>query len=224
MRTHRSRLGLQRCRLLHRLLTISAVLGACALAGSILVARLERLILVVPDDAFYYLQIARNLAATGRSTADGLSATNGYHPLWLAVLTALAAVSPDRELLLRAAVGTSFLLHLVASWLVGARVTQVVGPAWGRTAALCWLLNPVALLIALLAMESTLYVALLLVALCVHLRLAASLTAGELRPRLLVFYGISLGLVFLARTEGAGGCGPRARLAGGATVAKVDTA
>jgi hypothetical protein len=67
------------------------------------VASLERLVLVVPDDAFYYLQIARNLVATGRSTANGLSATNGYHPLWLAVMTAFAAVVPDRELLLRAA-------------------------------------------------------------------------------------------------------------------------
>lgn len=43
-----------------------------------------------------------------------------------------------------AAVGVSCLLHVIASWLVGARVTQVAGAAWGRTAALCWLLNRIA--------------------------------------------------------------------------------
>jgi hypothetical protein len=204
MRRQQPRLGLQRYRLLQRLITIAAVVVACGLAGSLVAAPLERLILIVPDDAFYYLQIARNLAATGQSTADGFSATNGYHPLWLAVLTSLAAIIPDRELLLRAGVVTSFLLHLVASWLVGARVTQVVGPAWGRTAALCWLLNRVTFLIAMQAMESMLYVVLLLIALGVHLRLAATMTAGELPSRRSsMLYGVSLGAACLARTEGA---------------------
>jgi hypothetical protein len=44
------------------------------------------------DDFFYYLQIARNLAGGLGSTFDGISPTNGYHPLWLLVLTALCAV------------------------------------------------------------------------------------------------------------------------------------
>lgn len=38
------------------------------------------------DDAFFYLQIARNLALTGAVSFDGISATNGVHPLWLGVL------------------------------------------------------------------------------------------------------------------------------------------
>ncbi len=38
------------------------------------------------DDFFYYLEIARNIAATGRSTFDGTTLTNGYHPLWLLVI------------------------------------------------------------------------------------------------------------------------------------------
>ena len=186
------------------LVTIAAIAVAGGLAVSMVTAPLERLIVIVPDDAFYYLQIARNLAATGRSTADGLSATNGYHPLWLAVLTPLAAVVSDRELLLRVAVGVSLILHFAASWLIGARVAQVAGRAWGRAASLCWLLNRVALVIALQAMESTLYVVLLLVALGVHLRLAAMFKTGKFPPRReLMIYGASLGLVILARTEGA---------------------
>jgi hypothetical protein len=41
---------------------------------------------IVDDDANYYLLVARNIAATGTSTFDGQSLTNGYHPLWLALL------------------------------------------------------------------------------------------------------------------------------------------
>ena len=40
------------------------------------------------DDSFYYFQIARNLAAGHFSTFDGgITQTNGYHPLWLLLIT-----------------------------------------------------------------------------------------------------------------------------------------
>jgi hypothetical protein len=42
--------------------------------------------LSVEDDAFYYLVIAKNIAHSGASTFDGQTLTNGYHPLWMAVL------------------------------------------------------------------------------------------------------------------------------------------
>jgi hypothetical protein len=42
------------------------------------------------DDGYYYLGVAANLAETGRSTLDGMSATNGYQPLWLLCLAGLA--------------------------------------------------------------------------------------------------------------------------------------
>jgi len=41
------------------------------------------------DDFFYYAQVARNLAFHGTSSFDGTHLTNGYHPLWLLVLTFL---------------------------------------------------------------------------------------------------------------------------------------
>ena len=75
---------------------VDLTIAALALAGFLVVAwrtisgPLDQLLLVVPDDAFYYLQIARNLVETGRSTADGFSVTNGYHPLWMAIEAVLA--------------------------------------------------------------------------------------------------------------------------------------
>ena len=34
------------------------------------------------DDAYYYVVVARNFVATGETTFDGISLTNGFHPLW----------------------------------------------------------------------------------------------------------------------------------------------
>lgn len=50
---------------------------------------------VLPDDAYYYLQIARNVAAGQGSTLDGINLTNGYHPLWMAALVALYRALPE---------------------------------------------------------------------------------------------------------------------------------
>lgn len=43
------------------------------------------------DDAYYYLEIAKNIADGNGATFDGLHKTNGFHPLWLLVLTGLAS-------------------------------------------------------------------------------------------------------------------------------------
>ncbi len=42
------------------------------------------------DDGAYYLQIARNFAEGNGSTFDGIHMTNGYHPLWMLLLTPIA--------------------------------------------------------------------------------------------------------------------------------------
>jgi hypothetical protein len=44
------------------------------------------------DDSFYYLEVARNVAAGLGSTFDGVEPTNGYHPLWLGLLVPVFAL------------------------------------------------------------------------------------------------------------------------------------
>ena len=39
------------------------------------------------DDSFYYFQVASRMAAGEFSTFDGITRTNGYHPLWLFLIT-----------------------------------------------------------------------------------------------------------------------------------------
>jgi hypothetical protein len=48
------------------------------------------------DDGYYYLGIAANVAQTGHSTLDGLTATNGYQPLWLLILSGCAKLVGTR--------------------------------------------------------------------------------------------------------------------------------
>src|SRR5688572_17505698 len=49
----------------------------------------ELLTTTIPDDAFYYFGIARHLALGHPPSIDGVNPTNGYHPLWLALLVPL---------------------------------------------------------------------------------------------------------------------------------------
>ncbi len=57
------------------------------------------------DDAHYYRVVARRLAQSGVSSFDGQTLTNGYHPLWLLVLTA-------QDVTLGSAARTTLLIEL----------------------------------------------------------------------------------------------------------------
>lgn len=42
---------------------------------------------ILCDDSFYYFTIARTLAQRGLCSFDGIAPTNGFHPLWLGIIT-----------------------------------------------------------------------------------------------------------------------------------------
>src|SRR5262249_6245242 len=48
------------------------------------------------DDFYYYAQIARNIRVAGFSSFDGITHTNGYQPLWMAVLVVLSLFAEVR--------------------------------------------------------------------------------------------------------------------------------
>jgi hypothetical protein len=181
--------------------------AACVLfalsAWRVLTAERDWLLEVVPDDSFYYLQIARNLANSGRSTFDGLSSTNGYHPLWMALLSGVAALTDDRETLLRAAIGVSFGFHVGVALGMFYSVRRLVDSAWGWAAASCWLINPLAFSIAIQGTEASLYALAAIMVFLTHLQLISQRAEGRLPSfRLVVRYGAALGFLCLARTDG----------------------
>ena len=83
------------------------------------------------DDSFYYFQIAWHMAGGEFSTFDGgLTRTNGYHPLWLLLITPFYWVFDKTEAL--------FAIKAFEIMLVAGGVALVAGAA--RVARLPWIL------------------------------------------------------------------------------------
>ena len=170
---------------------------------------------VVADDAFYYFTIARHLAAGHGVTFDGLAPTNGFHPLWLLLLTPLFAATDA----LRAGSWTAIHLALslcawldVVSGVLLWRLLRALGCARGaHWAAAAWFLSPFTVLLTLRGMESALTVtlfALWLVLVARALQAPGHAGAEPVEAAASVpgagagaLVGFATGLAFLARTD-----------------------
>lgn len=175
------------------------ICGGLVVFSLILVANPRHNYLLPFDDAFYYLKVASNVAAHGVPTFDGLHATNGWHPLWLCLLSALHwAFSPSQTGFITAAFITNwfFLLGSLALLLV---LLKDVLSRWSQIVVLVILANPwVTTRFWPSLMENVIAQFLLLACLVLVRELAA---AREFRPwRWLAHAGIC-GLLILARLD-----------------------
>ncbi len=162
---------------------------------------------VIPDDAFYYLNIARHIAATGISTFDGINPTNGYHPAWMLLMVACAKLVGGREELLRLALAVGFALHALSALILRRVVTRLTSRRAGAIEMVLWLVNPFPLILDLQVVEAPVYFFLLLLAMACYLdRIDPSLASRGSAPpsnRDLIITGIAFGLAALGRTEAA---------------------
>lgn len=105
----------RRSALLPALLAGSALLALIPFAPRIaLLAGAQdasRIVNLLYDDVYYYLNIAANIADSGRSSFDTVTLTNGYQPLWLGVLALLATLLGTEPL--RLFIGACALAYLV---------------------------------------------------------------------------------------------------------------
>lgn len=182
-------------------------LAACV---SVLHHSVSWLLGYVADDAFYYLQIARHLAADGGSTFDGLNPTNGYHPGWMLLMTALARVFPDRVSLLKASLVAEFGFQFATSLVLAAIIRRFANALWGWVAGAFWLLSPLPLTLALYGVESPFAQFTVAVAVWAYLTQIAPFVrsnhllrpgAAPPPPRSLIVFGLSLALAFYGRTD-----------------------
>jgi hypothetical protein len=175
---------------------IAALLAAFTLA--VLAALAGSGVRLTQDDGFYYFKIAQNLAAGRGSTFDGLHPTNGYHPLWLLVLTVLFALQPDPARALVAGALLQALLSAAAAALVYAAARLTLGRAGALAAALCWF--GLTYSVALSGVEFALHALLLAACACLFVRAA---TRGSWSHGTAAGLGILLALLTLARLDGA---------------------
>ena len=180
--------------------------AVCAYFANGLIRRpVDDLVGFVSDDAFYYLQTARNLAATGRPTFDGVHATNGFHPGWMAITTLLAKLFANRETLLRAALWTSFALHLAAALVLVRVCRRFVSPFWAWVLGALWAVNPLPITLAMQGVEAPLHLFALALTAYAFTGLVAqrpwSPGLPDVRERDLVRFGAALGFLFWARTD-----------------------
>ncbi len=67
--------------------------GLIPVGGHLAATNPDRLLGFVPDDAFYYFGVAEHVREGWWFSFDGLTRTNGFHPLWALVITPVLAVA-----------------------------------------------------------------------------------------------------------------------------------
>jgi len=154
---------------------------------------------LLPDDAFYYFQIARHIVEGAGSTFDGLHPTNGYHPLWMAVLLPIFSVfsigGVHDVAPLYAALGVSIVLNAVTALAVLAIISRLSqSPAVRAFAMLMWSLNPFIIFESLNGLETSLALCLFTIFIFLALRAAERDTGYFLAA-------IVAGLMILARLD-----------------------
>ncbi|MDH3214522.1 MAG: glycosyltransferase family 39 protein [Myxococcales bacterium] len=155
---------------------------------------------VTSDDAYYYFQIARNLAGGDGVTFDGETPTNGFHPLWLVLLTPVAALGGDPVETLHRGLSLSALFGTATVYAVYASVrTLTQNAAAGLAAASFTALHPALVRESVNGLETGLSVCLISWVVLLFLR-----AASEREPPRMADYawlGVASGLMMLARTD-----------------------
>lgn len=152
----------------------------------------------MPDDAFYYFQIARHVAAGAGSTFDGLDPTNGYHPLWMLLCALMFKVLPGAAAPIYGALAVGALFDVASAYLVFVTTRRLSG---SFNASLCaMLIYAVGLhqvLLALDGLETPVVVFTFLLTAYTCLRVWDSPGDGKR----LVLLGALWSMVFLSRTD-----------------------
>lgn len=161
------------------------------------------LVELVPDDGFYYFQIARNIVDGLGSTFDGVYPTNGYHPLWMLVLLPLFAVFSAGGVAdvapVHAALVVAALLSATTGVLLLAIMRRYTDDARIHAFALfLWFFNPHVIYESLNGLETALSLSLLAGLLLSLTRFAERATRGRLATA-----GVVGGLAMLARLDNA---------------------
>ena len=165
-------------------------------------ADIPTIIASIPDDAFYYFEIARNIANGRNVTFDGETLTNGFHPLWVVVLTPLYWITDDPVLAVHLAFTIAALLGVGTALLVFAIVRTLTGNPWaGLAGATFYALHPQIIIESINGMETALTVFFVALTIWLFVRIACDEERTSLTSY--AWLGVSGGLMVLSRTDTA---------------------
>lgn len=170
-----------------------------------LVSNREAMVVHISDDAYYYFSVVPYLAAGKGPTADGISRTTGWHPLYGFTLAALYRLTkPSLDGLVREAIALNALLHLLAGGVLFLAARRWWGTGAGVAAALLWLINPHAAKIRSAQLEGSLYaftLALLLWQMAALLKPRQVIQRARRTLSHCLLLGVLGGLAVLSRTD-----------------------
>ena len=111
-------------------LSLLAILQVAVFDAAVIRAPDSLQVQYTPDDAYYYLTLARHFATSGLWTFDGgVSVTSGFHPLWAYMLSLLWLITrpTSGEFVRQALILGSLITHiaLLLGWLIGLRLRDV---------------------------------------------------------------------------------------------------
>lgn len=178
------------------LLFLGAALPRLVIAAQPIPTQLDK---TLPDDAYYYFLTARNIIAGRGSSVDGLNPSNGWHPLWMIINTAIFSAqydNPDTPVRVAVALG-AVCDSLVAVCIYGA-LRRVQSESAAIIGGLAYAFNIMPIFQAVNGLETGLAALMLALAWLSTLHLLRSQ-----RPRAGLVWGALFGLAFLARTDSA---------------------
>jgi hypothetical protein len=95
------------------------------------------------DDAFYYFKVAQNISEGRGVTFDGFNATNGFHPLWMAICVPIFTLARINLFLpLRVLVMVLALLNAFAGILLYRLFSKNLSKETGWLVAFFWMFTP----------------------------------------------------------------------------------
>ncbi|MEJ1963978.1 MAG: hypothetical protein WDO56_21520 [Gammaproteobacteria bacterium] len=150
---------------------------------------------LLEDDFYYYLGVADKLVTTGTLTYDGTTLTNGFHPLWLAVLTGLRLLSGGSGAPFFVGLTLIALASMIATYELGRRFAVSLGASAQLGAAIAAVYSVGSARLAACGMECVVAVPLMLWLLTEIARTTV------LTPKRAAFLGFVASLAILARLD-----------------------
>ncbi len=160
-------------------------------------ADIHKLIMLTPDDAHYFFQIARNAATGSGQSFDGINPTNGFQPLWMYALVPMFWIfGGSPEFLVKVCLIYQLPFLAVAAWLLWKLWNGISGSRAALLGVMLYI--PSVLVTSAKGMESCVLI-LTLVALLYAAWNWKLFSRRNWRRE--CAFGLLLGLVFLARLD-----------------------